>query len=653
VILSHEFWVERFGANPGAIGSTLRLDDQQHTIVGVLPAGFRPFEREMDVWLPIERKLPPQDMQWRFSYFLAVVARLKPGIGVEQARLDVDRIVQNIRRQAPDDISKGALVVPLLDQTVSRARAPLMLFFGAVGFVLLIACANVANLSLARSVARRREIALRVALGAGRARLVRQLFTESLVLAIGGAAAGIGVASVGVRLLLRLAPDEIPRAAEVHMDGAVFGFAMLAAISAALVFGLGPAFAAAGTDPQRRIKPPRSAVRSALVVSEIALALILTVGAGLLIESFRRVSAIDPGFDTRGLVTMRVALPKNRYGSLEKQSLFYGRMVDRLRMMPELQTASAIDGMPFTDGGFDNSFTIDGRAEPPAGQPLVADLRRADAGYFVAMGIPILQGRGLSDTAREDSPREFVISASMAHKYWPHESAIGKRLTVLFGPPGGIHGTIAGVAGDVRGALDATPRDLIYFPYIQGVNVGRMDLVLRPRAGATSPAAVARDVRAAIAAIDPEVPVYRLRTMPQMLSTSLATRSFQTTVLTIFATFAVLLAAVGIYGVLAYAVQSRTKELGIRTALGATAIQVFRGVAGQGLRLAVTGLAVGVVGALWLTRLLAKFLFDVRPTDPATFSVTVAILLLVALAAGYVPARRAARTDPLQALRHD
>ncbi len=651
-ILSHSLWMERFGGSATAIGSTLRLDDHDHMIVGVMPAGFRPFNQDVDVWLPLERKIAPESMRWRYSYYMRVLARLKPGVSRDQARQDVDRILEGIRKQFPGDINTGGVVVPLLDNTVAPARKPLLLFLGAVGFVLLIACANVANLSLARANTRRREIALRVALGANRGRIVRQLFTEALLLAAAGAALGLILAEWGVRGLLKLAPDEIPRAAEIHVDGWVLVFTILAATASALIFGLWPAFAASKSDQQQDLRGVRQRARSILVVCEIALALILMIGAGLMIESFRRVSHVDPGFDPRGLITMRVALSESHYDTLEKQNDFYRRLIDRLRALPELKAASAIDGLPFTDGGFDNSFNIDGRSAPE-GHPFQADIRRVDSGYLSALNIPIETGRALTDLDRANTPSVVVISASMQRKYWPNESAIGKHLAILFGPPGGIHAEIVGVAADVRSALDATPRDLIYMPYSQGRHVAQMDLVLRPHQAATNAASLARSVRALVAALDPDQPVYRVHAMAELLSLSLATRNFEMLVLAIFAGFAVCLAVVGLYGVLAYSVQARTKEIGIRTALGANQQQVSAIVLRYALRLTAIGLAAGVIGALVLTRLLLNLLYGIRPIDPPTFIAVSLLLLIVAIIAGYIPARRAARIDPLVALRHD
>jgi putative ABC transport system permease protein len=661
VVLSHSLWMERFGGDPNVVGTEIRLDDRSHTVAGVMPANFRLFNEDVDIWLPLERKTTPYDMHWRSSYYLRVIGRLKPGVSVAQARQDVDAVVQDIRRRFPGDLGKGGTVVPLLDNTIARAREPLWTLLGAVAFVLLIACTNVAHLSLGRGVARRREIALRLALGAGRGRLVRQLFTESLLLAAGGAAAGIGLAELGVRALLRLAPDEVPRAAEIHIDSWVLAFVCLVAAGSAVVFGLLPALASSKTGLREGLQgggrsasagPATQTARSVLIVSQIAMALVLMIGAGLMIESFRRVSAVDPGFGTRGLVAMRLALPQTRYEALNRQNAVYAQVLERLRGLAGVKAAGGVDGLPFTNGGFDNTFEIDGRPPLPPGQYLMADIRRADAGYFAAMGIPLLDGRTFSETDGTDAPKVAIVSRSLARKYWPGTRAVGQRMTVMFGPPGGIHAEVVGVAADVHPSLDAKAGEYIYLPYPQGQHVQQMDLVLRAD-GSRPPAETVRAAREAVASIDSELPVYRIHTMEELMAASMATRRFQMLLLGLFAGLAGCLAAVGLYGVLAYSVQSRAREIGIRTALGATSGEVSRMVLREALRVTAIGIAAGIAGALGLTRLLANLLFQVRPTEASVFIVVSVLLLGVAAAAGSIPARRAARIDPMVALRQE
>jgi putative ABC transport system permease protein len=480
-----------------------------------------------------------------------------------------------------------------------------------------------------------------------------------MVLALAGGALGLAFAKWGVSALLELAPREIPRAADIHVDAWVFGFALLAAGASALIFGLFPAMSASKADPQDGLKgsdrsssagPSTQRARSGLAISEIASALVLLIGAGLMIESFRRLLAVDPGFNPRGLITMRVPLSRTKYESSEQQAAFYRGLLDRVRNIPGVKSLGAVDGLPFSDGGFDNSFTIDGRPELP-GRPLIADIRRIDPGYFSTMEIPLLQGRGFNESDKMDAPPVAIVSEAMARRYWPHESPIGKRLTALFGTPGGIHAEIVGLVSDVRSALDAKPLDTIYFHYPQGRDVSEIHLVVRSAAADTG--TLARAVRGAAGALDPDQPVYRVRTMDEVLAATLATRSFQMFLLGSFAALAACLAAIGLYGVLAYQVQARTREIGIRTALGATNGQVFAAVLRDALKLIAIGLAAGLAGAFALTRVLTKMLFGVEPTDPATFALVSVLLLVVSLVAAYVPARRAARVDPLVALRYE
>jgi putative ABC transport system permease protein len=653
VILSHKSWVDRFGGDPQVIGKALHLDDRSHTIVGVMPAGFQILNYDVDLWLPIERKIDPDQMHWRQSYYVAVIARMKPGVTLEQARQDTDRVVQNIRRDHPEDLGKGGTAAALLDRVVAPVRAPLLTLLGAVGFVLLIACANVANLNLAHTGARRREIAVRFALGASRIRVVRQLFTESLAVALAGGAGGVFLAVGGVDLLLRIAPGEIPRAAEIHVDPGVLAFTLVLACGAGIGFGLVPALASSdvqnGLNQAGRASsggPAARRARNCLAISEIALSLVLVVGAGLLIESFRRVSAVDPGFDPRGLVTMRIPLGETKYAGIATQAAFYDALLERVRAIPGIGPVSAIDGLPFAPGGFDNSFSIDGRPEPLPGQYLKAEIRRIDESFFGVMRIPLIAGRAFSDADRTGTPDVAIVSQSLARRYWPGENPVGKRLSVHFGNPP-LHPEIVGVVADVRSALDRSPQEFIYVPYRQGRHVTDIYLVIRDSA----PMVTA--VRAAAASMDRDQPVHRVRTMEELLAASLATRRFEMLLLGAFAAVSAALLAIGLYGVLAFTVQARTREIGVRTALGASAAQVFGLVLRDAMKLATIGLCMGLVGALALTRVLEKLLFEVRPTNPAAFAAALGGLLVVALAASVIPARRAARVDPMAALKHE
>ena len=659
-ILSYSLW-QRLGGTRDIVGSAMRLDGQACTVVGVMPPGIPllPYTEdpaETDVWLPLERTRDPETMHWRFSYYVGVIARLKPGVTAAQAQEDVSQMVKGIQKRWPDNLGRGAQVVPLHQRTVDSVRRPLLVLLGAVVFVLLIACANVASLNLGRSAARRREIAVRLALGAGRARVTRQLLTESLLVGMLGAVLGLGLAVWGVAALLKLAPPELPRATGIRLDRWVLAFTMAVSAATSALFGLWPAWSAAGGVPEGLAEGGRTSstgphgarVRSLLVVAEMALALILMVGAGLMMESFRRVVAVDPGFRAEGLVTMRVPLSETAYDGIARQSRFYDQFLERVRAIPGLQSVGAIDGLPFSDGGFDNMFEIAGRPAIP-GQGLSAEIRRTDAGYFRTMGIPLLQGRGFAGTDRRDTPDVAVISHGMAEHYWPRESAIGKRLAILFGNPN-IHPTIVGVVGDVLSSLDSRPRDTIYVPYPQGRHVSDLYVVLRPEPGAGR-AALAQMVRAAATSLDAEQPVYRVHSMEELLAASVATRNFEMVLLGLFAAVAVSLAAIGLYGILAYSVEVRTREIGIRTALGATREQILRMVVRDAARLVGAGMAIGWVGALILTRSLTALLYGVKPGDPLPYVAMSVVLALIAVPSAWVPARKAARVEPLTALR--
>ena len=666
VILSYGFWQQRFGGNPHVLGTGIRLDDKLCTVIGVMPPGLPvlPPTYEgpdgIDLWLPIENRHDAETMHWRFSYYVAVIARLKPGVTAGRAQEDVDGIVKRIQEQYPDDLGKGGLVVPLHERTVGAVRRPLLILLSAVAFVLLIACANLANLNLGHAARRRREIAMRLALGAGRARVTRQLLTESLMVAMAGAALGLGLAWWGVGALLRLAPAELPRAHGIAIDPWVLGFTAVVSVTSAVLFGLFPAWSAAGGGVQEGLReagrasstgPRGQRVRSGLVVSEIALAVILLVGGGLMIESFLRVRNGNPGFRADGLIAMRVPLSETAYQGIDRQTRFYGSLFEKVRAIPGVRSFGAIDGLPFSAGGFDNTFEIMGRPPQPPGRALISDIRRSDPGYFRTMQIPVLRGREFGEGDRTDTAGVAVINQSMAARYFPHEDPIGKGLHVQFGNPS-VYATIVGVVGDVRNALDAAPRDTIYLPYPQGRHVTSMYLVIR-FSGDLPPANLVTQVRAAVNSIDAGLPVYRVSTMEELLATSVAERRFQMLLLSMFALVALTLAAIGLYGVLAYAVQVRTRELGIRSALGARAAQIFGMVMGDAVRLAAAGLAIGLAGALALTRTLAVLLYEVKPSDPTPYLAMPVLLLLIGLPAACLPARRAARVQPAVALRSE
>lgn len=667
VILSNKLWQERFGGEISAIGQTIHLDDQPFTVIGVMPPGMPvlPSMYEsvdgVDLWTPLERMRDPETMHWSFSYYVGVIARLKPGVSIVQSHQDVDGILKIILKRWPDSLGKGALLVPLLDHTVAQVRRPLLILFFAVGLVLLIACANVANLNLGHAAARRREIAVRLALGAGKWRVMRQLFTESLILAFAGASIGLCLASAGVPALLKLAPLELPRAQNVRIDLAVLAFTVLVSCGTAILFGLFPAWSACRADVQNDLRdagrtsspgPGGVMLRNGLVVSEIALALMLMVGSALMIESFRRVTSVHPGFKPEGLVTMRIPLSETSYDNIRRQVSFYQQFFDRVRSIPGLLSAGAIDGIPFSTGGFDNMFWIAGRPSAP-GHGLNADIRRVDDHYFQTMEIPLLRGRGFNAADRLDSPDVAVISASMAARYWSGQDPIGKQLGIMFGRPN-PKPTIIGIAGDVHASLDAAPRDIIYMPYAQGRFLHDMCLVLRPDPRIKADIAVLiQQVRRVASSLDKNQPVHRVRTMEELVSVSVAARYFEMIILGILATVAICLAGIGLYGILAYSTELRTREFGIRTALGARAGQIFTLVLRDAIRLTMAGLFLGLAGAAVLTPPLRALLFEVKPNDPVVYAAVCVLLLLLAVPSIYIPARKATRIEPSIALRSE
>jgi putative ABC transport system permease protein len=661
-ILSHSFWQERFGGDPSVLGASIRLDDQPCRIIGVMPprVPILPAAAEagdgVDLWLALERTRDVETMHWRFSYYIGVIGRLRPGTTVAQAQREADAMIKAIQHRWPDNLGRGAMVVPLHKKTVGAARQPLTVLMGAVVFVLLIACANLANLNLGRAASRRHEIAVRLALGAGRWRVARQLIAESLLITGAGAALGLCVSQWGVLALLHLAPAELPRAQEIHVDYRVLAFMLAASAGSAVLFGLLPSLGATRGDVQDGLREagrsssagPRG-VRAGnmLVAAEIALAMVLLVGAALTLESFRHVLAVSPGFRPDGVVTMRIPLSETRYDTASQQAEFYRRVLERVRTIAGLESAGLIDGLPFSDGGFDNMFTIDGRESLP-GQGLSANIRRVDSGYFHTMGIPVIEGRGLADADRSDAPEVAVVSRSMAARYWPHQSALGQRLGVMYGNPN-PHPTIVGVIGDVRNALDGSAQDIIYLSYPQGRKIP--DMYVTVRAGNAGAAAIAKLVRAAAASVDADQPVYRVHTMDELMSASVAGRRFEMLLLGIFGAAAMCLAAVGLYGVLAYAVQVRTREIGIRCALGAGPRQVLAMVLRDACRMAGIGVALGWMGAAVLTRSLTALLFEVKPTDLRAYLAVCGLLWVVAMAATWVPARRALRVPAADVLR--
>ncbi|HEX7049883.1 MAG TPA: ABC transporter permease [Longimicrobiales bacterium] len=659
-ILSHRLWQQRFGAEPEIIGRVIRLDGNPYEVVGVMPEGFS-FPAERDVWTPIEYDAEFMSENSRGAWYLSVVGRLAPGVSEEQAASRVAAIGRRLEKAYPQvNTNVGMTVLSLHDAMVGDVRTALWVLLGAVGFVLLIACANVANLLLARAASREGELAVRAALGAGRGRLIRQLLTESLILGALGGAAGLLLAVWGTGFLVALQPRNVPRLDEVTVDGTVIAFTAAIALLTGLLFGLVPALQTARTELAATLREGgrgalaakgSARVRNALVVAEMALAVILLAGAGLLINSFARLQRVDPGFRAEGALAFRLSLPGVAYNEESARAAFYDRLIERLEALPGVRSAGAIMALPLSGFSFTFTFNVEGREPAQPGSDQSLQTRVVTPGYFRTMGIPLLRGRAFTAQDRADAPQVVLISESAVRRYFPDEDPIGRRITLGWGRGPGrpnVGGVIVGVVGDVKQfELAEEQSAVVYVPHAQ-VPVGGMTLVVRT---AVPPLTLAGAVRREVGALDADLPIAELRTLEQLVARSISQPRFYMLLLAVFAGVALALAAIGTFGVMTYAVAQRTREIGIRMALGADPGSVRRLVVGRALALAATGLGVGLLGALALTRLLGSLLYGVTATDPLTYGAVALTLIGVAFLAGYLPARGATRVDPTVALR--
>jgi putative ABC transport system permease protein len=676
LVLSHALWQRRFAGDPQILGKTLNFNDRDYTVIGVMPQGFR-FPSRVEMWVPVGQLSDQPSWKQRGNHpGLYGVARLKPGVTIEQARADMDNIAAGLEKLYPGSNQGNRLsIMPLLENYVRDVRRALWVLFGAVGFVLLIACANIANLLLARATTRAKELAVRAALGAGRWRIVRQLLTESLLLAAMGGALGLLLATWGVDFILKSSPDAIPRSQEIGLDGRVFIFTLAVSILTGLVFGLIPAWQASKVDAHETLKEAgrgnsgrRQWLRSSLVVTEVAAALVLLVGAGLLIRSFYRLHQVDPGFSYERLWSATITLPEKKYSPGQRIE-FWRRLTERLRAVPGVEAAAVASGLPLGNNGWQTSFTIEGRPAPQPGQTPLMEACGVSPEYFRAMSIPLRAGRYFTeqDTYRpptgplpsdlDEEGRYYfgrnaiIIDEEFARRHWPNEDAVGKRVRLGGSDPNAPLATVVGVVGRVKMESLSGGSNYVqgYFPSLQLPFRG-MTAVIK---SSVEPASLTAAVRSQVAALDPSQPIYRVRTMERIRDESVATEKLNLTLLILFASVALVLALVGIYGVMSYAVTQRTHEIGIRVALGARAPDVLRLVVGQGMLLAGAGVVIGLAMAYVLTRLMSALLFSVKPTDLPTFTAVTVLLVVVALVACWIPARRASRVDPMVALRCD
>jgi putative ABC transport system permease protein len=658
VIISYGLWQRRFGSDPGLVGKAVQIDGQSYTVVGVMRPGFH-FRQaaawgDRDVWIPGTRDPERND---RYSHNHWVVARLKPGVTIEQAQANMEAIARGLAQRYPEDQDMGVMVTLLQEKVANNIRPALLVLMGAIGLVLLIACANLANLLLARGVARKKETAVRQALGASRGRLLRQWLTESLLLALLGGAAGLLLAFQGIEFILWWGPN-LPRLEETTIDLRVLAFIFLLSLASGVMFGTAPALQSSKIDLQEALKESgtrsaglgRARTRSLLVVGEVALALMLLVSAGLLIRSFVRLLEVDPGFNPESILTGEILLPTPKYAAPRRQAAFFKEVVERVEALPGVQAAGGSSSVPLIDNDT-GGIQIEGRPEPHPGELAVqAEKPKVTPGYFRAMEIPLLRGRTFTWADNERSLPVAIISRMAAELYWPNEDPIGKRVSIYDGDERGpVWREVVGIVGDIRhDGLKERVRPGIYVPVLQSPTF-IMVLAVRTR---MDPSSLSAAIRRAVMAVDKDQPVF-LRTMEQAVSDSMSDRRFQMTLLGVFAAVALLLAAIGVYGVISYSVSQRTHEIGVRMALGAQRRDMLRLVMGQGMRLALTGVAVGLVAAFAMTRVLSSLLYGVTATDPGTFAGVSLLLVGAAFLACYIPARKATKVDPMVALRYE
>jgi putative ABC transport system permease protein len=662
-LISHSLWERRFSSSPSVLSQTITLDNKSYSIIGVMPPRFEILQQEADVFLPFEpwARTLPDDRSWHPGIF--PIARLKPDASVEQARSEISVIAKRLEQKYPETNSNvTSLVDPMLEQIVENVHTALWVLIGAVGAVLLIACANVANLLLVRATARRREMAVCIALGARRADIIRQLLTESILVALAGGVLGFALAWVSVPLLVRLAGSSLPRSNNISIDLWVLGFTALIAFVAGILFGLAPARHAWSIDLRETLGEANRGgavravlrTRAVLVVSEIALAMLLLVGAGLLFKSFARLSQVSPGFSTDHILIANIVRSPAAYSDRNVRLNFFDRLFEQVSALPGVRSVGAISALPVTGTGSALHFNIQGRPPRSPAQYTISGYRVVSAGYLKTMGVPLISGRWIEDRDREGAPGAVVVNSSFARTYFPNQSPLGQHLQLGSSPSPEIPWMeIVGVIADVKQSLASESSSEMYFPYRQAdqvLPVTTLSLVVRT---AGVPLAQAQSLRSVVHDIDANQPITAIRSMDENVAQSISQPRFRTVLLAVFAGIALVLAAVGIFGVMAYSVAQRTRELGLRIALGASRGRVLQLVLAHGVRLTLVGVAIGLAATFLLTRYVSSLLFNVPAYDPMTLVGVVAALIAISLCACYLPARRATLVDPIVALREE
>ena len=649
------------------IGKTLNLNGDSYTVVGIMPQDFQ-FPELAELWTPIAFEPSDLSQDQRGSRYISLIARLKPGVTVKQAQLNMDTLARQFQQQYPGEYVEnsgwGITVIPLRDEIIGNLQPVLIIILGAALFVLLIACANVASLLLARAAGRQKEVAIRMALGADQSRLIRQFLTESLLLGLIGGALGVLLAYLGTELLVALNPEKIPRVKEVTVDIWVLGFSLCISLLTGMIFGLAPALLATKPNLNEWLKEGskgssggfRRRAHHVLVVTEVALALVLLIGAGLMINSFMRLQQVDPGFSTKNVLTMQLSLPQSKYREGAQIRDFYQQLIQRVETLPGVRSVGAVNRLPLSGTGTDRSFIVEGRTSASPGQNSSVEWRAITPNYFSALNIALKDGRFFTEQDHANAPGVAIVNETMARRFWPGESPIGKRIKMT-GPADLPWLTVVGVVGDVRHfGLDSDVKPEMYFSHLQSpwpsmpALTRTMAVVLQT---SSDPNGLTGALRSTVGVMDGDLPLYNIKTMEEVFSKLIARQRFNMLLIAIFAGVALVLAAVGIYGVMAYSVSQRTREIGIRMALGARPADVLKMIVGQGFKLVLIGAVIGLVASFTLTNFLSSLLYGISATDPITFVIVSLVLIGVALAASYVPARRATKIAPIIALRDE